>query len=126
MGFNTPVLILNDALEELKARPEEFIAKLCKEADELTYPNALGVQSISVGNHCNPVQVLRKGHSSETRLLVSYGNLMLEISRPELESLSDTDLKVYQKYLHKAQNVVAYSGEQLRYEIKRREKLKPR
>ena len=126
MGFNTPVLILNDALEELKASPEEFVAKLCKEADKLTYPNALGVQSISVGNHCNPVQVLRKGHSSETRLLVSYGNLMLEISRPELESLSDTDLKVYQKYLHKAQNVVAYSGEQLRYEIKRREKLKPR
>ena len=126
MGFNTPVLILNDALEELKASPEEFVAKLCKEADGLTYPNALGVQSISVGNHCNPVQVLRKGHSSETRLLVSYGNLMLEIFHSELESLSDTEFKVYQEYLDKAKRVLEYSENQLYYEIKRREKLKPR
>lgn len=126
MGLNTPVLILNDALEELKSSPEEFVAKLCKEADKLTYPNALGVQSISVGNHCNPVQVLRKGHSAEIRLIVSYGNLMLDISRPDLDSLSDTEFKVYREYLDKGKRVLEYSENQLYYEIKRREKLKTR
>jgi len=56
MGFNTTVLILNDALDELKKHPEEFVKKLTLMAQSGE------VGSFSVGNHANPVQVVSVEH----------------------------------------------------------------
>lgn len=72
MGFNTTVLILNDAWDQIKKHPEEFVAGI----DKMMRRGG----TFGVGNHCNPVQVLRSEHADHFRLYASHGNQITELS----------------------------------------------
>lgn len=74
MGYNTAVLILNDALSEIETHPEQFTKGICsaimgwKDTD------------VPVGNHGNPVHVKRTEHADVLRVYVSHGNWLSDMS----------------------------------------------
>ena len=73
MGYNTTVLILNDALDQILKHPEQFA--------EGIYYAALGDGgTVSVGNHANQVEVMPTAHADTPRLYHSHGNMMLDLS----------------------------------------------
>lgn len=73
MGFNTTVLILNDAWHVIKENPEEFVAGI---GAKMNYGGTVGV-----GNYANPVQVIESRHADEFRLYASHGNQITELSK---------------------------------------------
>lgn len=72
MGFNTTVLILNDAWDQIRKNPEEFVEGIY---EKMNYGGTVGV-----GNHANPVQVIESRHADEFRLYASHGNQITELS----------------------------------------------
>lgn len=72
MGYNTTVHILNDAWDQIKKNPEQFVAGI----DENMHRGG----TFGVGNHCNPVKVVRTGHADEFRLFAAHRNQITELS----------------------------------------------
>ena len=69
MGYNTAAIILNDGMDQLKKDPE---------AGTKIYNGILQAhreaQTISLGNHCNPMMVLPSQHADFTQLVAVGGN----------------------------------------------------
>lgn len=74
MGYNTAILIINDNLSEIEKHPKQFVDNLVKQI------NNNEEDYISVGNCCNPVQVMKTEHADMFRLYCSNGNNMIELS----------------------------------------------
>ena len=74
MGYNTAILILNDALGELENNPAEFCEKL------ITAISSFKETTISVGCHCNPVQVMQTQHADDFKVYTIQGNLMIDMT----------------------------------------------
>lgn len=72
MGFNTAVLILNDALQEIETDPN-FGKKLAAAIREAAYRPNLPI-NVPVGNHANPVTVIETHHADQTALIAVGGN----------------------------------------------------
>jgi hypothetical protein len=83
LGFNTTVLILNDGFDQLRKNPDEFVVGLAQAMHD--------GGTIGVGNHCNPVQVMRTDHADTFRLYASQYNHMVELSpwSPETRELME-------------------------------------
>jgi hypothetical protein len=79
MGYNTTILVLNDALDVLEDNPKEFVEGMVSAIQEGR------TRSIPVGNHCNPVQVMHTAHADVPRLYFSQANFMTELNSYELE-----------------------------------------
>ena len=64
MGFNTTVLVLNDALTEIENDPE-FGKKLVAGIRKLGSTGGIhpGPVNVPVGNHANPVTVIETHHA---------------------------------------------------------------
>lgn len=79
MGFNTPVLILNDAMENLRTDPLVG-TKLYNAIMHSTSPKYRdrGVD-FSIGNHCNGGLVLPSKHADETQVIAVGGNYMRSV-----------------------------------------------
>lgn len=90
MGFNTTVLILNDALNEIETDPDfgkNLVAAIQKACD--------GKQHyVSAGNHCNAATVIESHHASYDRIIKVGGN-----------SGKVMDLKDIQKEVEKGYNI---------------------
>jgi hypothetical protein len=75
VGYNTTILILNDGLHELVKYPEQAIEGIwnkiasSKEGD------------VRVGNHANPIYVMKTAHADVPRLYFTHGNGITELSR---------------------------------------------
>lgn len=72
MGYNTTVLILNDALDTLRDNAEEFVDGIIKKMHD--------GGDISVGNHANPAHVMQTAHADVFRLYCTIGNSIVELS----------------------------------------------
>lgn len=74
MGFNTTVVVLNDALHEIKNDPDFgrklYDAVLCVQR---------GPQDVSAGNHCNAVSVIESHHADGFHLIAVGGNYGLDL-----------------------------------------------
>ena len=81
MGYNTTILIINDALDTLEDNPKEFVKNMTQAI------HAGRTQSIPVGNHCNPVQVMKTEHADVPRLYFSQANLITEFNSYEFEHI---------------------------------------
>lgn len=78
MGFNTVVLILNDAMHNLKTDPNVG-EKLYNAMGESQHPaNKDGVE-FSIGNHCNGGMVLPSRHADEVQIVAVGGNYMKRV-----------------------------------------------
>jgi hypothetical protein len=70
MGFNTPLLLLNDRLDDIRNAPERFVESVA--------------QAILRGHHedhaFGQTTVLKTEHADVNRLLMAGGNTMHELS----------------------------------------------
>lgn len=72
MGYNTTVVIVNDALDQI-AKDTKFGENLAR-----AIKNKAGVRSridVESGNHCNAAHVVETHHADETVLVSVGGNL---------------------------------------------------
>lgn len=69
MGFNSTILILNDALDQIKDNPEQFtqavVDLILKGEQKETRP---------VGRHGNPVTLVSQNHADATSVVTVGGN----------------------------------------------------
>lgn len=90
MGYNTTVLILNDAWGQIMDNPDEFVAKLNplisgglhhelrRQHQGLREIGSGGVD-ISVGNHCNAATVICNEHADQTHVILVGGNYATDL-----------------------------------------------
>lgn len=69
MGWNTTVVVLNDALDQIEKDPL-FGKKLAQAIRDLHDPK--GWRDVSAGNHCNAAEVIET-HHADYNVLVSIG-----------------------------------------------------
>lgn len=75
MGWNTTVVVLNDALGEIERDPE-FGKKL---SDAIKHVSAFGKhRDVSAGNHCNAATVI-ESHHADNYTVVAVGENFGEI-----------------------------------------------
>lgn len=76
MGFNTTVVVYNDALEQIAGDPE-FGAALARAVRSLPLARAGGDKTVDVpaGNHCNAAMVVETHHADQTTVVTVAGNL---------------------------------------------------
>ena len=81
MGYNTTVVLVNDALDQI-ATDKEFGAKLADAVRSLS-GRAPGTRiDVSAGNHCNAAHVVETHHADQTTVITVGGNLgLLRASR---------------------------------------------
>ena len=72
MGYNTTILVLNDALDVIEKDPE-FGKKLCDVIRKVGNGRN-GPINVPVGNHANPVTVIETHHADQTALIAVGGN----------------------------------------------------
>lgn len=88
MGYNTIVLVRNDALSNIKRDPERFVSGL----DEAIGGRARwreGAQSVGAGGHANVAEVCPPHHADDPRFYASTGNTILECDRANLSHLQE-------------------------------------
>ena len=69
MGFNTTVLILNDALSQIKSDPEEFVKSLCRMAG-----SGKVTGDSPVDFHASQSGVIQTHHADSTAIILVGGN----------------------------------------------------
>lgn len=72
MGYNTTVIVLNDALDQI-AKDPEFGKKLADAITRVTGPRSEPVD-VSAGNHCNAATVIETHHADNSALVLIGGN----------------------------------------------------
>ncbi len=79
MGWNTTVVVLNDALDQIEKDPQ-FGASLARAIRHMPVARHRGEDRIDVaaGNHCNAACVIESHHADSTALVSVGGNLGLE------------------------------------------------
>jgi len=76
MGYVTPILFSNDAMDVFEKYPEETVKNILEAMTETRKE-----QSFPVGNHCNPMQALPSRHMDEYGLIHFGGNTWIDLSR---------------------------------------------
>ncbi len=79
MGYNTSVIVLNDALGEIE-NDKDFGKKIAAAVRKLnTLPDDARGIDISSGNHCNAATVVEQHHADYTALLAFGGNCVTRL-----------------------------------------------
>lgn len=79
MGWNTTVVVLNDALDQIEKDPH-FGANLARAVRHMPVARHHGESRVDVaaGNHCNAACVVESHHADSTVLVSVGGNLGIE------------------------------------------------
>lgn len=80
MGFLTTVLIRNDALHTIMEHQQEF----CDGIEQAI--QAGEARTVSLGGHCNPVEVKATRHADAPSIYVHMGNTLSEMSKYSKET----------------------------------------
>ncbi len=73
MGDLTTFTIYNDALDQIRKYPQQFVDNICKAAE-----TGVGGE-LPIGCHVNAIRVQRTRHSSEHTVYVLSGNTVAEL-----------------------------------------------
>lgn len=106
MGWNTPVLILNDALDQIEKDAEGFTNRLTHACLGVHRSDGRAHIDIPAGHHANAAHVLRPSHADTTRLLVSHGNLLIDLdpnASDDLWKRAETDKFIRDELKRRAQ-----------------------
>lgn len=98
MGWNTGVIILNDAMGQITKNPNEFVENL-NEAMSL-YHRDNKYLDIQAGNHCNAASVFHQSHADSVGVYSIGGNCaskMMEIYNGGRHTTEDDKLKLLKK-----------------------------
>jgi hypothetical protein len=71
MGYLTPILIRNDALNTIQEHSEEFVQGIKNKMDN--------GGELPLGNYCNPVEIFKTEHMDIPRVFIVNGNTMFEV-----------------------------------------------
>lgn len=77
MGYNTPVLILNDAAHMLETDPD--VGRKISEAMSLSQRDRTRQVDFSIGNHANGGAVWPAEHADEVQVVAFGGNCMTKL-----------------------------------------------
>jgi hypothetical protein len=72
MGYLTPILIRNDALNTIQEHSEKFVEGIINKMYE--------GGELPLGNHCNPVEVFQTQHMDIPRVFIVNSNTMFEVN----------------------------------------------
>ena len=72
MGWNTTIVVMNDALDQIK-KDALFGSKLAAAVSKLSIQD--GPIDISAGNHCNAAHAVEQHHADCTSIVTVGGNL---------------------------------------------------
>jgi len=76
MGYNTSVIVINDALNDIKNDPE-FGKNMVKAIQKLSLPSEYRHRSeldVNARGHCNAASVIETHHADQTALVAVGGN----------------------------------------------------
>lgn len=94
MGYMTTITILNDALDQIKKYPKEFVDNVLNGVNGIDKfgkrENKL-INSYGVGNYANPIEVAKSHHADESRLYLVYQNMMVSLGYND--DITDYDLR---------------------------------
>lgn len=76
MGFNTTVIVMNDAVDQIANDPD-FGKKLAQAIMHLSVDRKPG--DVSAGNHVNAATVIENHHADNTTLVAVGGNFATEL-----------------------------------------------
>ena len=72
MGYNTGIIVLNDALGTIKDHPQEFVENLEQAIGTFGYSDDR--KDIRCGNHCNAASVFHVSHADNWGVYTIGGN----------------------------------------------------
>jgi hypothetical protein len=117
MGYNTTVVILNDAWDQIKKHPSEFVAQL----DPLVgcglsssrysireFEMGKGGIEFPVGNHCNAASVITNEHADMVSVLLVGGNYGTVLGSAHMMSRGHHDEKDVVEVLNKVLDNYGY------------------
>lgn len=88
MGYLTTFTIYNDALDQIREHPDEFVEGILKGAHGGYHDRYAFIRgNFGVGNHCNCVEVQKPRHADDHTVYVHMGNTLCEMN----EFSSDTE-----------------------------------
>jgi len=93
MGYNTSVIVLNDALGEIENDPQ-FGKKIGQAIGKLTLRQSPRGVDIPSGNHCNAATVIETHHADDTTLLAFGGNCVSILGSSYGYNHQDTTLQL--------------------------------
>jgi hypothetical protein len=74
MGYNTVVLVLNDASSAIENNAQDFASGVVRAMSNFKET------TVSLGNHGNPVTVMPTFHANSTKFFCAGGNSIYEIT----------------------------------------------
>lgn len=100
MGFMTTVLILNDGLDQIEKHPDEFVTGIKRQM--------LHGGNVGIGNHANPVTVMRSTHADTYRLYGTWRNTIVDFDpySAENERLIEEFPDVMADFISHARNLL--------------------
>ncbi len=93
MGFNTTVIVYNDALGAIENDPE-FGAKISRAASSAMYGGPVDIPS---GNHCNAAVVVDCHHADEVRVYAIGANHAKRLGEGTYLGYRDDEEKILQE-----------------------------
>lgn len=113
MGYMTTVTILNDAWSQIKKNPQQFIENIelgINGIDKFDKRMSNKINSYSVGNHCNPMEVAESHHADNFRLYLVGQNMMTMLGYEN--DLNNIELRERQLYI--AKRLIKWEEEEIR------------
>lgn len=91
MGYNTSILILNDARDLIRSNPLQFTEKVLILMD--TSGGIEPGQSVSLGNHSNPISLITRSHADILNLVLIGQNCSKSLLQTGIgEEQKDVDI----------------------------------
>jgi len=81
MGYNSGIIILHDALHEIKTHPQQFVDGLVQKIGERSISNGFGNLDVRVGCHINAASVFHTAHADVHDVYAIGGNTALRLLR---------------------------------------------
>lgn len=102
MGFNTVAFFSNDAADLFEKHPKETIDNLL---DGMNGGRKSYKGSYGVGNHANPMKVMKTRHADDSTVYVFMGNTLCEMQtyNEETENLMRNHPEFFKQMLNKMQ-----------------------
>lgn len=98
MGYNTVALFSNDAYSQFEKHPKETVENIL---DGMNGRRKSYKGSYGVGNHANPMKVMKPRHASEDVVYVHSGNTLCEMGvyNSETEDLMQNHPEFFERML---------------------------
>lgn len=101
MGYNTSILLLNDAAGYIRDNAQQFadnayammIGDIKRSTGEVLKPG----DSLAVGNHGNPMRLIHRSHADEVATVILGKNISVTLNTRHTapyDSIRDTDVQV--------------------------------